>query len=300
MNFDITAQFRSQTCLDITNSKRTHGMLLSMKAKMWRLKEGRENCHRRREIRRKIEQLEKQKSIPLDQSQSQSQSQSSSAPAPAATSPECPTCCITLRRQPKFSTLICDQCGHTQQWYDTSYNAVDYNEDIEFTSFSYRRHNHFSEWLAVSQGKENTDIPRSVLTQIMEKLHDMRLFDPEKITKNDIRSALKKLKLRRYYENSTAILCLLNGKPPPRFSPNQENLLKTMFKRIQLPFERTCPSDRSNFLSYSYIMFKFCELLNLPQKSNFSLLKGAHKLYKQDQMWKNICKELNWKYIESI
>lgn len=34
-----------------------------------------------------------------------------------------------------------------------------------------------------------------------------------------------------------------------------------MFAEIQEPFERNCPPNRKNFLSYGYTLYKFCELL---------------------------------------
>jgi hypothetical protein len=44
-----------------------------------------------------------------------------------------------------------------------------------------------------------------------------------------------------------------------------------------------------------------CELLGeddyLPC---FQLLKSKEKLYKQDQMWKSICKELQWEWIKTV
>ncbi len=74
-----------------------------------------------------------------------------------------------------------------------------------------------------------------------------------------------------------------------------------MFSEIQEPFEKHCPTTRKNFLSYSYVLYKFCELLGEDSlKQHFPLLKSAEKLYAQDSIWKNICKELGWEFIRSI
>jgi len=74
-----------------------------------------------------------------------------------------------------------------------------------------------------------------------------------------------------------------------------------MFKMIQSPFEKHCPPTRKNFLSYSYTLYKLCELIGrkdlLPL---FSLLKSREKLFSQDKIWKNICIELNWTFIQSL
>ena len=49
--------------------------------------------------------------------------------------------------------------------------------------------------------------------------------------------------------------------PAPKLSPYLEDKLKLMFSEIQEPFEKHCPPTRKNFLSYSYVLYKFCELL---------------------------------------
>ena len=62
-----------------------------------------------------------------------------------------------------------------------------------------------------------------------------------------------------------------------------------------------CPNNRKNFLSYSYVLHKFCELIELDDLLiYFPLLKSREKLQQQDQIWKDICKSLKWQYIPSI
>ena len=61
-----------------------------------------------------------------------------------------------------------------------------------------------------------------------------------------------------------------------------------------------CPPERKNFLSYSYVLHKFCELLEYDNLlCYFSLLKSREKLQEQDKIWKKICEELKWEYIPS-
>ena len=74
-----------------------------------------------------------------------------------------------------------------------------------------------------------------------------------------------------------------------------------MFNDIQIPFAKYCPTERRNFLSYSYILYKFFELLELDEYLRcFQLLKSRTKLHRQDEIWKNICKDLNWQFIKSL
>ena len=74
-----------------------------------------------------------------------------------------------------------------------------------------------------------------------------------------------------------------------------------MFNQIQEPFDKHCPKNRKNFLSYSYTLHKFFQLLDKNEYLiYFPLLKSREKLFEQDEMWKNICKDLNWKFISSV
>ena len=74
-----------------------------------------------------------------------------------------------------------------------------------------------------------------------------------------------------------------------------------MFKEIQTQCLNNCPEDRKNFLSYSYVLHKFCELLELDELLvYFPLLKSREKLQQQDFIWKKICKDLKWQYIPSV
>jgi hypothetical protein len=74
-----------------------------------------------------------------------------------------------------------------------------------------------------------------------------------------------------------------------------------MFKEIQIPFLKYCPAERQNFLSYGYVLHKFCQLLELDHLlPSFPLLKSREKLQIQDVIWEKICNELNWEFIKSI
>ena len=74
-----------------------------------------------------------------------------------------------------------------------------------------------------------------------------------------------------------------------------------MFREIQNPFMKYCPKDRKNFLSYSYVLHKFVQLLNMDEfLICFPLLKSREKLHQQDIIWKQICDDLNWEFIKSL
>lgn len=196
---------------------------------------------------------------------------------------------------------ICHSCGLTT-WVVGE--ELTYKEEQEIEKnivYSYKRENHFNEWISQFQGTESTTIPEEILNNLRYELQKERIKDLKEITHPKVRTLLKKLKLNKYYEHVPYIATIINGIVPPRMSNSLEAKLRLMFTEIQLPFEKHCPKERKNFLSYSYVLYKFCELLGeddfLPC---FPLLKSKEKLKQQDIIWKSITQELEWEYIPTI
>jgi len=197
--------------------------------------------------------------------------------------------------------FFCDGCGH-QEFVLIDSDKPSYKDPPrEVTYYAYKRINHFNEWLAQFQAKESTEIPEEVFIAIMEELKKERITNTESIKPAKIREILKKLKHTNFYEHVPYILNRINGKTAPVMSREVEEKLRYMFKEIQSSFVKHCPKNRSNFLSYSYVLYKFCELLELDDYLQcFPLLKNRDKLYNQDKIWELICADLKWQFIRSI
>jgi hypothetical protein len=171
----------------------------------------------------------------------------------------------------------------------------------EISYFAYKRINHFNEWLSQIQGKETTEIPEEIYDAIVMEIKKQRITNMADLKISKIKDILKKLKYNKYYEHAAHIKHKLNGVPIPHLEPELEDKLRTMFKLIQPPFLKYMPSQRKNFLSYSYCIHKMIQLLGKDEYlPNFPLLKSRDKLHQQDQIWKNICEELGWHFIRSI
>jgi hypothetical protein len=198
------------------------------------------------------------------------------------------------------SDLVCDNCGIIIATLISE--ELTYREEQEtsekIVNYSYKRENHFNEWLSQFQAQETTNIPQEVIDQLRTELKKIKIKVVEEITHARVRSLLKKLKLNKYYEHVPYITNILSGISPPKMPQELEERLRIMFKDIQKPFDDNCPSERKNFLSYSYVLYKFCELLSEDSYLKyFPLLKSKEKLYQQDIIWKKICEELKWEYI---
>jgi len=199
------------------------------------------------------------------------------------------------------SNLVCENCGYTENIIINS-EKISYKDPPRETSyFAYKRINHFNEWLAQFQAKETTDISDDVYKNILKELKKDIFLDINNIDYNKVREILKKLKYNKYYEHIPHIINIINGKKAPVLNRQQEEQLRMMFKEIQVPFMKNCPQERKNFLSYSYVLHKFCQLIELDVfLVYFPLLKSREKLQQQDKIWKGICNDLKWQYIPSI
>lgn len=79
-----------------------------------------------------------------------------------------------------------------------------------------------------------------------------------------------------------------------------EEKLCEMFLRIQEPFNKHIPVDKTNFTSYNYVINKCLHIIKHPEfAKHFPLLKSKENLYKADIMWKKICQDLKLPFTPS-
>ena len=217
------------------------------------------------------------------------------------------TSCVNCQGDVLINTseavTVCSDCGFINKHIDHKQSTEwNFTETCEiFKPYSYKRSNHFKEWISQIQGREGTKIPDEVIELIKSEIKKEKIIDRDKITFEKTKEFLKKLKLNKYYEHIPIIIHKLTGNKQLFISHVLESKLIDMFDKIQEPFIKHCPSNRKNFLSYSYTLYKFFQILELNEYLvYFPLLKSREKLFEQEQIWKNICKELNWKFINCI
>jgi predicted amidophosphoribosyltransferase len=213
----------------------------------------------------------------------------------------CPNCNETFTFKNLECQMVCEKCGYTENVIINTEKISYKDPPRESSFFAYKRINHFNEWIAQFQAKETTDISDNIYNEILFELNKHKNLNIKEIKYKQIREILKKLKYNKYYEHIPHIINVLSGKKAPLLSRNQEEQLRMMFKEIQMPFMKFCPEERKNFLSYSYVLHKFCELIELDELlEHFPYLKSREKLQQQDLIWEKICKELSWQYIPSV
>ena len=197
--------------------------------------------------------------------------------------------------------LICNNpiCAN-QIVYLVEHEKTSYKEPPkEVCFYAYKRINHFREILAQFQAKESTQIPDEIIKNIKKQIKKERI-NIATITNKKAKEILKKFGYNKYYEHIPFIKDKL-GIKPPIMTPELEDKLCSLFMEIQRPYAKYCPDDRVNFLNYYYTIYKLCELLDetefLPY---FPMLKDREKQIEQDEIWKKICKELNWEFVPTL
>lgn len=214
---------------------------------------------------------------------------------------KCQECNTELIIHHSEGRYTCTNCGISEEIIIDS-DKPNYKDPVpDKKTYAYKRINHFNEWLSQVQGKESTHIPDDIYDDILKELQKNRFTDLSKLDQEKIQNILKKLGLSKYKEHTMHIINKLTGIPPPNFPREIEDKLKIMFKETQEPYAAHKLPERKNFLSYSYILHKFCQLLELDEYLKyFKLLKSTEKLRNQDKIWKKICEDLEWEFIPSI
>ena len=195
--------------------------------------------------------------------------------------------------------LICTNCSRITK-YIIEHEKPSYKDPPkEVCFYAYKRINHFREILAQFQAKESTQIPEKVLEDFKMQIKKERIRI-EQLTNKKAKEILKKLNHSKYYEHVPFIKDKMGIKPPVMDNTLEETLCN-LFLEIQAPYAKYCPDSRVNFLNYYYTIYKLCELLDKRQfLEYFPMLKDKSKRIEQDNIWKNICKELNWRFISTV
>jgi predicted nucleic acid-binding Zn-ribbon protein len=199
------------------------------------------------------------------------------------------------------ANLTCSNCGH-QEFILVDSDKPSYKDPPrEVCYYAYKKINHFNEWLAQFQAKESTEIPSEVYDDILVQLKKERITNMGSLKPTKLREILRKMKCSKYYEHIPHIINRLNGQNAPFMSRDDEEKLRHMFREIQPSFKKHCPKGRRNFLSYGYVLYKFCELLEMDDYlACFPLLKNRDKLYLQDKTWQKICEDQRWQYVKTV
>ena len=204
--------------------------------------------------------------------------------------------------QEEDGILICNnsKCGKFVTHIVDGSKSFNKEPPNEISYTAYIRLNHFKEILSQFQAKETTQISPEIIHMIRARIKKERITDLSKLNYEIMRDILRKLGLNKYFEHIQYINSIFGVKPPVMSEALIETLC-VLFIEIQPKFSIYCPANRTNLLSYSYILHQLCVLLDQKQYLPYiTTLKDIEKQRQNDATWYLICKSLDWQYFPTI
>jgi hypothetical protein len=211
----------------------------------------------------------------------------------------CPRC-----KTGKIDMNICLGCDVSFESDYKQHDEITYEQMRSLTpqrQFTYRRINHFREFLRQIQGKSRASIPPQLIEKLRIEFQKSNVA-VEAINPRRVRAKLKKLKEPKFYEHIESIAHALNRSYQPiNIDSTLEEKLCFMFTQLEVPYEKVkkqVKKTRKNFMSYPYVFYKLCELLGRDEYQHAStLLKSVPLLVEQDKWWFLVTRELEWQFV---
>ena len=123
---------------------------------------------------------------------------------------------------------------------------------------------------------------------------------PEALTQNFMREALRSAGYSKFYEHIMQIRVRLTGIPARQFTAEERETLMKIFRELQAPFEKH-RGNRKNFLPYSYILRKICQLLGIKEVLPYLTVPTlADNKLATDRVWEKMCEEVGYEFIPTI
>ena len=193
--------------------------------------------------------------------------------------------------------LVCDVCAASITYIPENEKQSYKEPPKEVGTFLYDRSNHFKEVLSQFQAKETTYISEVVIEKCKQQIKKERLTEKQ-LTYYKMREMLRNLGYdSKLYEHIPFIKNKL-GVSPPILSRQLEMKLCKMFDETLVPFSKHQDDTRCNYIHYYFALYKMYELLGETRYAkDIPMLKEPGIFMSQDEIWKNICSELNWKFI---
>jgi len=211
-----------------------------------------------------------------------------------------------LHEDQEAGDLVCTQCATCTPdrlttdafkcMHFDDYGALKSSVDACTRKNFYKRINYFNDLLSQLLGRQNAHVPDEVLCACLDHLDQT-----EWITGKDVKRALKKARLGRYYEHAHLIANkLTDNRSLVDIDHLEEGILQKMFHKVQRCFDGQ-KGVRKNCLNYAYVLWQLCRLIGRTDVcDHLDMLKCKARLKVHDELWKDICAKLDWRYIPVI
>ena len=189
----------------------------------------------------------------------------------------CNNCNIYMLHDNEIGSLICSQCGLTTQVIYPTNDTVFRNDNISVVNKGlYKREIHFHEIICQFQAKQNTTIPEGLLKDIKIELSS----NNHEINYENVKSILRRKKLKKYYDHIYFIIEKLGG-VVPYLTLEVEGRLKNLFKALLNVWCLVAPKNRNNFLNYNFVLYHLLKLIKQDKWLSYIPLLKNEKVYQE-------------------
>jgi Zn ribbon nucleic-acid-binding protein len=89
------------------------------------------------------------------------------------------------------SDRVCMKCGYAEYYLGEEVGFKEEQEMEKNVVYSYKRENHFNEWVSQFQAKESTNVPEEVVALLRNEFKKQKLKDLAEITHEKVKTLLK-------------------------------------------------------------------------------------------------------------
>jgi hypothetical protein len=204
------------------------------------------------------------------------------------------SCGAVLTTDPKTSEKICKKCGESEKIYGVVFEDEQffYQEGQRVKHGRYEPTKHCSLWVDCIQGKENKEIPASVINAIHKCMKRDQLWI-DRLTHCDIRAYLKENDFTKYNNHTSLIHKIITNKEPEQLTDHETKLLFVYFTMAVQIYNLIKNDEDSNCPYYPFFIYKIIEqIINKPEDKarKRSILSTIH-LQSRDTV---ISHDLKW------
>lgn len=175
------------------------------------------------------------------------------------------------------------------------------NKNNTYSSYVYEERENFKKTIERFQGKQKIKFPKDMFQKLDEYFRSYGLPTGEevrnkklKLDKELLLRALSEKKFNKYYEDINLISNMYWGYELPDISHIENKLLEDYDKFNEV--YRRIKKDRKSSLNTQFLLYKLLKRNGYPcSKSDFKLMKTHDIIEYHEEIYKRVCKELNWR-----
>lgn len=199
--------------------------------------------------------------------------------------------------------LACTRCGVEFGILDNQSSFKDIHRVNMSVKYKYERAAHFKDAVYQFQGKQNKRISKDVYNKIEQELVKYNMLvdskDPsiryKNITRRNLLMFLEHTNYSRHYEDVN-LIAKHYGKEIPQIAHLERKLFEA-FDQVLSVYEKLENIQRSNFLNNQYVLYQLLRMMKYPcSKDQFNLIESKERLREHDDIFSQICKQLEWNF----